>query len=91
LEPFRVKLHHQGKLYVRSDSALFLEATPAQKIDNHIVKALGEIRGVHEGFSRNDFADEVQLRVTKDLGPGHEVRDRVEELLDAFMSRDDST
>jgi hypothetical protein len=28
--------------------------------------------------------------VAKDLGPGYEVRDRLEELLDAFMSRDDS-
>jgi hypothetical protein len=69
----------------------FGDETPAQKIDNQILKALGEIRGRQHGLSRDDFAAEVQRRVTKDLGPGHEVRDRLEELLDTFMSRDDST
>jgi hypothetical protein len=68
----------------------FGDDTPAQQIDHHIIKALGDIRGVQHGLSRNDFAAEIQRRVTSDLGPGYEIRDRLEELLDTLMSRDDS-
>lgn len=68
----------------------FGDEIPAQKIDNHILKALSEIRGRQHGLSRNDFAAEVQRRVTRTLGPGYEIRDRLEDLLDADMSRDDS-
>jgi hypothetical protein len=32
----------------------------------------------------------VQRRVTRDIGPGFEVRGRIEEILDTFMSSDGS-
>lgn len=61
-----------------------------QVVDNHIIKTLSEIRGGQQGpISRNDFVDKVLRRVTKDIGPGFPVRDRIDEILDSFMSRDD--
>jgi hypothetical protein len=66
------------------------DETRRRAIDGHFDQALHE---VHRGCiwaSRNDFAAEVQHRVTQELGPGLPVRDRIEEILDTFISRDDS-
>lgn len=67
------------------------DETKRQMVDGHIDRALSELRRAPQGLSRNDFADEVQRRVTMDLGAGFPVRDRIDEILDTFMSRDDST
>jgi hypothetical protein len=66
------------------------DETQRQIVDDHITMALKEIRGMQHGLSRNEFVDEVQRRVTRDIGPGFKVRGRVEEILDTFMSSDDS-
>jgi hypothetical protein len=54
------------------------------------IKALNEIRGGRRWDSRSDFVDEVQRRVNQDMGHSVPVRDRIDEILDTFMSRDDS-
>lgn len=60
-------------------------------LDRHIQRALGEVFAGLRWDSRSGFADEVQRRVVRDMGHGFPVRDRIDEILDTFMSRDDST
>jgi hypothetical protein len=66
------------------------DETRRQIVDYHITRALKEIRGKRHGLSRSDFVDKVQRRVTRDIGPGFEVRGRIEEILDTFMPSDGS-
>jgi hypothetical protein len=61
-----------------------------QVVDDHIDTALSEVFGGQRWLSRTDLANEVQLRISRDIGPGFPVRDRIDEILDTFMSRDDS-
>lgn len=62
----------------------------SQIVDDHIHRSLNEIRGGGHGLSRGHFTATVQRRADKEIGPGFPVGNRIDEILDTFMSRDDS-